>query len=61
MPIIWDDKICKRIFTENCRLGGMPIMWEGARGFPVQVRKVRGSRKAGGGAGQVKHTECKEN
>ena len=29
----------------------MTIMWEGAKGFPVQAREVRGSRKARGGAG----------
>ena len=58
---MWDDKICKKLFTEKCRLDVMAIMWEGARGFPVHVGKVRGSRKAGGGAGQVKHTECTEN
>ena len=29
----------------------MTIIWEGAKGFPVQAGEVRGSRKAKGGAG----------
>ena len=43
MTIIWEYKICNSLT--------MTIIWEGAKGFPVQAGEVRGSRKARGGAG----------
>ena len=58
MIIVWEYIICIGFFTKMCRLGEMTIMC--AEGFSVQACKVRGSRKARGGAEYGKQDPLKQ-